>query len=296
MHRRLPWLSPIESHASDRRHDDLVMSFADTLFGFHEDAHSSPDSGHSQYDVDDDEDDTLCTAKSNKAFWDQQHQLLQASLCRTGSFEAKIRQATKAALRELSVPGMKCTCPQVAVANGCRSCLQREICRRLLNLGYNCAICKSKWSSSSKIPSGEHTYLEVMDKSNTKREVRVVIELNFPGQFEMARTNEEYNRLVSQLPQLYVGKVERLQLLVKILCSAAKQCMKEKKMHLGPWRKQKYMQAKWHGTCDRSTPARPLPTTGGYSVRPQRRPKASLLTCDLLENIPDLHRTVVEVV
>ncbi|XP_028761641.1 uncharacterized protein LOC114720194 [Neltuma alba] len=295
MHRGLPWLPPITSQASDHEHDDIAMSFADTVFGFSEDVHSSSSDSdqYSQEDVDD-HDDTLCAAKSNKGFWDQQHQLLQATLCRTGSFETKIRQATKTALRELSTSGMKCTCRQVAANKGCRSCLQREICYRLLELGYNCAICKSKWSSSSKIPSGEHTYLEVVDKSNTKRDVRVVIELNFPGEFEMGRANEEYNRLVGRLPEVYVGKVERLQVLVKILCSAAKQCMKEKKMHLGPWRKQKYMQAKWHGTCDRSTPARPLPT--GYSVRRPQRLKASLLTCDLLENISDLHRTVVEAV
>ncbi|XP_054817217.1 uncharacterized protein LOC129316872 isoform X1 [Prosopis cineraria] len=291
MHRGLPWLPPpITSQASDDERDDLVMSFADTVFGFFEDDHSSSDSDHSQDDVD--EDGTFCTAKFDKSFWDEQHQLLQATLCRTGSFETKIRQATRAALRGLSTSGMKCTCRRQEVTHmGCRSCLQREICYRLLDLGYNCAICKSKWSSSSKIPSGEHNYLEVIDNSNIKREVRVVIELNFPGEFEMARANEEYKRLISRLPEVYVGKVERLQVLVKILCSAAKQCMKEKKMHLGPWRKRKYMQAKWQGTCDKSMS---MPPTG-YSGRP-RRPKASLLTCDLLENIPDFHPTVVGVV
>ena len=29
--------------------------------------------------------------------------------------------------------------------------------------------------------------------------------------------------------------------------------MKDKKMHMGPWRKHKYMQAKWFGTCERKS-------------------------------------------
>ncbi|CAN1319734.1 hypothetical protein LINPERPRIM_LOCUS31377 [Linum perenne] len=43
----------------------------------------------------------------------------------------------------------------------------------------------------------------------------------------------------------FVGRVDRLKTLIKILCSAAKACIKEKKIHLAPWRKHKYMQSKW---------------------------------------------------
>ena len=132
-----------------------------------------------------------------------------------------------------------------------------------------------------------------MEKSSdNKREIKVVIELNFRAEFEMARPNEEYSQLVRRLPEVFVGKAERLRVLVKVMCSAAKKCMKEKKMHIGPWRKQKYMQAKWLGTCDRST-MEPLPTV--FPIKPPK-PKASMLTWDLLENIPGLHCTAVEVV
>lgn len=79
-----------------------------------------------------------------------------------------------------------------------------------------------------------------------------MIELCFRAEFEMARGSEEYKRLIGMLPEVYVGKTERLKLLIKILCTAAKKCMKDKKMHMGPWRKHKYMQAKWLGTCERN--------------------------------------------
>ncbi|KAF7822979.1 putative Sugar phosphate exchanger 2 [Senna tora] len=284
MDRGLPWL-PVTSgggRSSDEPHkyDDVAVSFSDTVFGFWEDvqassSENSSDSGESRDDENIEEDENFCTEESNKHFWEQQYHLLQASLCKSSSFETKIRQATKEVLRELNRSDMQyCICQRVvaaAAAKGCRSCLQREI-----------------W---------EHTYLEAMDKSNSKRgEIKVIIELNFQGEFEMARANEEYNQLIRRLPQVYVGKLERLQVLIKILCSAAKQCMKENKMHLGPWRKLKYVQAKWLGTSDRST--WPLPTTtGSYSVRPPRF-KASMLTFDLLDNIniPASHRTAVKVV
>lgn len=138
--------------------------------------------------------------------------------------------------------------------------------------------------------SGEHSYLEVMDNSNTKREVtKVVIELNFRAEFEMARASEEYNRLITRLPEVFVGKAERLRVIINIMCSAAKKNMKEKKMHLGPWRKQRYMQAKWLGMTDRDMTV-PLPTV--YKSRP-RKYKASMLTCDLVENIPGHHCVVL---
>lgn len=144
--------------------------------------------------------------------------------------------------------------------------------------------------------TGEHTCLDVIDKSDTKKgEIRVVIELNFRAEFEMARASEEYNKLINKLPEVFVGKAERLRTLIKILCSAAKKCMKENKMHMGPWRKQKYMQAKWFGNCER-TISTPL-FTEGFSDYRQQKPKASMLTFDLLENLPSLqHFTTVEVV
>jgi hypothetical protein len=110
----------------------------------------------------------------------------------------------------------------------------------------------------------------------------------------MAKASEEYNQLVHRLPEVFVGKVERLNSVIKTLCLAAKKCMKEKKMHLGPWRKQRYMQAKWLATaCERATSMPPL--SMGHSGR-LLRPKASMLTVDLKEMLPHVHCTAATVV
>lgn len=205
------------------------------------------------------------------------------------------------------------------VSDGCRKCMQREISDRLTNEGYNCFICKSKWKSTPEIPSGillsdkmtllsrsteiqpkrtksaltlicllffilkgEYTYIEVMtNASSEKGEMKVIIELNFRGEFEMARVNEGYNRLVEKLPEVYVGKIERLRNLIKILCCASKKCMKEKKMHMAPWRKHKYMQAKYLGSPEiKSETIFPV----NY-LRRLPRPSGSMLTFDLLDSL-----------
>lgn len=92
----------------------------------------------------------------NAGFWETPHQALQATLCRSSSLETKIRNATKEALKEIqNVVENICACGRSVAAGGCRSCLMREVSCRLRNLGYNSAICKSKWRSSPDIPSGK---------------------------------------------------------------------------------------------------------------------------------------------
>lgn len=144
------------------------------------------------------------------------------------------------------------------------------------------------------IIAGEHSYIDVMSSSSSKKSsVRVVIEVDFRAEFEMARASAEYSNLIDRLPNVFVGKAERLGNLIKILCGAAKKCMKENKMHMGPWRKHKYMQAKWLGTCERTTPPSPVFSVG-ISER-QRKRRASMLTFDLGDKLPSMHGTAVEV-
>ncbi|XP_057949876.1 uncharacterized protein LOC131144930 [Malania oleifera] len=271
----------------------------------------------------DEERESCGNAEENSAFWESQHQFLQTTLCRSSALEAKIRNATKEALKEARMAGAAvCVCGRPATGGGCRICEMREVCARLQSAGFNCAICKTKWRSSPDIPSGEHRFLDVVEKSSSKRggEMRVIIETNFRAEFEMARASEEYSRLVRRLPEVFVGKVERAEGVIRAVCAAAKRCMKQRKMHMGPWRKQRYMQAKWLSpVCERTafTPSTlfmsSMNATGSdrdylrssssssnssSSGGPQelQKPRASMLTMDLLEKLPNLHCTAVEVV
>ncbi|XP_057420941.1 uncharacterized protein LOC130714973 [Lotus japonicus] len=284
--------------------DEQNTSFVDVEFEFLDDIGeislgkraSSDEFGPIEMDLDEDHervDDGR--TEENTSFWDNQFQLLQTNLCRTSSVESRIRNATKEVVHDIYSSGIECGCSRELAASYCRNCLMREVSRRLQKAGFNSAICQTKWRNSS-VPSGEHTFLDVIESSKGKGDVRVIIELNFRAEFELARASEGYNRLVRRLPEVYVGKVERLSNVIKILCMAAKRCTKENKMHMGPWRKLRYMEAKWLGPCKRNISTTSL--SMGYSDQgmPKQKPKASLLTVDLLEKLPNMHCTAVEVV
>lgn len=290
--------------SSDSSSDELAVSSSDSVFGFLEsgsvESSGCSDEFDRMFEQEEEEDEVEGensgnSIEENKNFWENQLTILQATLYRTTALETGIRRVTNETMKELVEGGGNyCQCRKAVAGNNCRSCLMREVCRRLQNAGYNCAICKSKWRSSPEIPAGEHTYLDVIDNSNPKKgEVRVIIELNFRAQFEMARASEEYNQLISRLPEVFVGKVERLRAIVKVLCTAAKKCMKDKKMHMAPWRKQKYMQAKWFSTCERTEANASLDRK--FSNETSKRPKASMLTMALL-NMPNCKAEAVKVV
>ncbi|KAK7319691.1 hypothetical protein RJT34_04416 [Clitoria ternatea] len=236
------------------------------------------------------------TVEENRSFWDNQHQVLQTNLFKTSSLESRIRNATKEAIRDVENAEIVCSCNRQIAASLCRNCLMIQVSMRLQKAGYNSAICKTKWRKSPTIPSGEHTFLDVIDGTSKKQDVRVMIEVNLRAEFEMARASEDYNGLVRRLPEVYVGKVERLSNIIKIMCMGAKKCMKENKMHMGPWRKHKYMQAKWLAPCERNTSTTSLSMGYSHQLMPKSKPKASLLTVDLLEKLPNnIHCTAVEV-
>ncbi|CAN8271008.1 unnamed protein product [Cochlearia groenlandica] len=249
----------------DRQNSDDIMKFLDgmassddVLFGFLDEGNHSPedfsDSSHLNGGGDD-EVEEIINSEETILFWQEQERLLKGTLYRTSSIETKIRQATKQALKEIKSKGFHCVCGR-HVSGGCRKCLRGEISKHLRDVdGYDCVISKSKWRSSQDIPAGEHEYIEIMDRSGSKKGemMRVVIELSFRAEFKLAKCGEEYKRLINLLPEVYVGKTERLRSLIKILCIAGKKCLRDKKMHMGPWRKHKYMQAKWLGTCNSSS-------------------------------------------
>lgn len=118
--------------------------------------------------------------------------------------------------------------------------LRKNVVDSLFRLGYDASICKSRWEKSSSIPAGEYEYIDVI----VTRE-RLLIDVEFRSEFEIARSTGTYKTLLQSLPYIFVGKADRLQQLVSIVSEAAKQSLKKKGMHIAPWRKAEYMRAKW---------------------------------------------------
>nr|GMD72015.1 uncharacterized protein LOC109185906 [Ipomoea batatas] len=100
----------------------------------------------------------------------------------------------------------------------------------LLALGYTASICKSKWEKTSLIPAGEYEYIDVIVEGE-----RVLIDVDFRSEFEIARSTGSYKAILQLLPVIFVGKSDRLQQIVSIVSEGARLSLKKKGMHMAPW-------------------------------------------------------------
>ncbi|XP_021764326.1 uncharacterized protein LOC110728958 [Chenopodium quinoa] len=128
--------------------------------------------------------------------------------------------------------------------------LRKIVIEGLMALGYDAAICKSKWEKSPSFPAGEYEYVDVIVGGE-----RLIIDIDFRSEFEVARSTKTYKSILQTLPHIFVGKSDRLSKIICILSEAAKQSLKKKGMHIPPWRKADYVQAKWLSPPTRIAPA-----------------------------------------
>ncbi|KAL0369443.1 UNVERIFIED_CONTAM: hypothetical protein Sangu_0262400 [Sesamum angustifolium] len=165
---------------------------------------------------------------------------------------------------------------QVLKAEEVFSCLKldKQVMRRnvmafLRGYGYNAAICKTKWESSGGLTAGNYEFIDVLIKDSS---TRYLVDLDFASQFEIARPNNSYDRLLECMPRVFVGKSEDLKQILKAMSDAAKRSLKSRGLHLPPWRKHRFMQNKWLGSYRRTgnlfpaSLSSPSPANRSYTV------------------------------
>lgn len=74
---------------------------------------------------------------------------------------------------------------------------------------------------------------------------RLVVDIDFRSQFQLARPTPWYAQLWSRLPAVFVGPRAKLHKAVVLLCAEAQRSLRESGLHVPPWRRSGYMQAKW---------------------------------------------------
>ncbi|KAL7105358.1 hypothetical protein ACP275_07G039100 [Erythranthe tilingii] len=126
-----------------------------------------------------------------------------------------------------------------------KTCKRKDDLRKivtdcLIALDYNASVCKSKWEKSPSIPAGEYEYIDVIIEGE-----RVLIDVDFRSEFEIARSTSSYKATLQCLPYIFVGKSDRLLQIVSVASEAARLSLKKKGMHIAPWRKSEYMKSKW---------------------------------------------------
>ena len=151
--------------------------------------------------------------------------------------------------------------------------LLRLVAASLRAAGHDAAVCVSRWDKSASHPAGEHAYLDVLLPAGSERAEleRVLVDVDFRSAFEVARPTKAYRAVLQRLPSVFVGREDRLRLLVAAAADAARASLKKRGLHLPPWRKLEYMRAKWISPYDRETPPppppqQPEPPTGELAV------------------------------
>lgn len=138
-----------------------------------------------------------------------------------------------------------------------KAAILRNVAAALRDRGINAAVCLTKWDSSGGLTAGKYEFIDVL-----RPDKRYIVDLDFAGEFEIARPTDQYKHLLQTLPKVFVGGSEDLKSIVKLTCDAAKRSLKSRGLHLPPWRKNRYMQNKWFGPCRRSAAA-------GVSMAPE---------------------------
>ncbi|KAG2688513.1 hypothetical protein I3760_09G099300 [Carya illinoinensis] len=125
---------------------------------------------------------------------------------------------------------------------------KRQLMARLRDRGFDAGLCKSKWVKSGRFPAGDYEYIDINISGN-----RYIVEVLLAREFEIARPTDRYTSLLDVFPPIFVGKVEDLKQVVRLMCRAIKESMKSSDMHVPPWRRKGYMQSKWFGSHKRTT-------------------------------------------
>ncbi|MCL7049200.1 hypothetical protein MKW94_000123 [Papaver nudicaule] len=139
----------------------------------------------------------------------------------------KIRDATELAYKDIGL-------------NSSEDGFKRRLMTRLRQRGFDAGLCKSRWEKTGQFPAGTFEYVDVIVSRK-----RYIVEVFLVGEFTIARPTNRYTTLLEVFPQIFVGKPDKLKKVVKIMCQASNQSLKKNDMHIPPWRRNGYMQAKW---------------------------------------------------
>eukprot|EP00250_Pteridium_aquilinum_P003270 c13595_g1_i1 orf=653-1408(+) len=115
------------------------------------------------------------------------------------------------------------------------------------------------------------------------KEERMIVDIDFKAQFEIARPSSEYSRLLNLVPKVFVGRAQRVKQIVKMMSQAAKRSLQGQGLLLPPWRKSKYMQAKWLSPIYRRT-TNIEPTWKQYKSFQISTQDQEVLACDTRAN------------
>ncbi|XP_019171776.1 PREDICTED: uncharacterized protein LOC109167236 [Ipomoea nil] len=125
---------------------------------------------------------------------------------------------------------------------------KRRLMARLRFNGFDAGVCKTRWEKNGGCPRGDYEYIDVNVNGG-----RYIVEVFLRGEFEIVRPTASYTCLLESFPAVYVGTEKELKKIARIMSSAMRKSMKKMGIHVPPWRRLAYMQAKWFSSYKRTT-------------------------------------------
>ncbi|URE10668.1 hypothetical protein MUK42_10825 [Musa troglodytarum] len=95
-----------------------------------------------------------------------------------------------------------------------RSKVKKRLMMRLRMDGYDASLCRSSWVATMECPGGDYEFIDIVMVDGNGVSTRILIDIDFRSQFELARPTSAYTQLSSTLPPIFVGKEEKLKKVV----------------------------------------------------------------------------------
>ncbi|CAL5444081.1 unnamed protein product [Camellia sinensis] len=94
---------------------------------------------------------------------------------------------------------------------------------RLIRDGFEASLCRTSWPATIGRPSGDYEYIDVLMKDSNgggDETVRLIVDMDFRSQFELARPTSTYSELTASLPSIFVRTEEKLMEIICLVCLA----------------------------------------------------------------------------
>lgn len=156
---------------------------------------------------------------------------------------------------------------EMAALRGARPAFRRAVASRLSEAGYDAAVCRTRWRAACDVAAGNYEYIDVVVTAVTAAgagaaksaahgaERRYIVDVGFAAEFAVARPTVGYDELVlSALPAILVAPPTVAREAVTLAAKAARRSIKSQGLAVPPWRKKRFVAAKWLGPYRRTPP------------------------------------------
>ncbi|KAA8524772.1 hypothetical protein F0562_011195 [Nyssa sinensis] len=126
-----------------------------------------------------------------------------------------------------------------SMGSGSSEGFKRRVMSWLRQRGFDAGLCKSRWEKSTRHPAGEYEYIDIIIAGT-----RYIVELSPANEFTVARPTNHYTSLLEALSPVLICKEDELKQVLRLICAAMRESLKKRELHVPPWRRNEYMQAK----------------------------------------------------